>query len=48
MTTKPEVFIIESLRFDDERQDRFEGQIIKKILALSGKNCEYYYGSSPW
>lgn len=41
--SKPEVFIIESLRFDDERQDRFEGQIIKKILALSGKTCEYYY-----
>ncbi len=43
MTTKPEVFIIESLRFDDERADRFEGQIIKRILALSDKNCEYYY-----
>ncbi len=43
MITKPEVFIIESLRFDDERQDRFEGQIIKRILALSGKDCEYYY-----
>jgi hypothetical protein len=41
--TKPEVFIIESLGFDDEREDRFEGQIIKKILALSGKSCDYYY-----
>lgn len=42
-TTKPEVFIIESLDFDDEKHDRFEGRIISQILALSGKKCEYYY-----
>jgi hypothetical protein len=43
MITKPEVFIIESLKFEDERNKRFEGEIISKILALSGKHCEYYY-----
>jgi hypothetical protein len=43
MTTKPEVFIVESLTFEDEREERFEGQIIKRILGLSGKTCEYYY-----
>lgn len=43
MSTKAEVFIIESLSFADERADRFEGQIVKRILALSGKRCEYYY-----
>jgi len=41
--THPDVFIIESLRFDDERKKRSEGEIISRILALSGKNCEYYY-----
>jgi hypothetical protein len=43
MTTKPELFIIESLTLENERQYRFEGQIIKDILAASGKQCEYYY-----
>jgi hypothetical protein len=43
MTTKPEVFIIESLRFKDEKDKTFEGEILSKILALSGKTCEYYY-----
>ena len=38
-----EVFIIESLDFDDERSGRFEGRIISDILALSGKQCEYRY-----
>jgi len=41
--SRPEVFIIESLTLDDERHDRYEGQIISRILALSGKSCEYYY-----
>ena len=41
--TKPEVFIVESLDFDDEREQRFEGRIVSQILALSGKRCEYYY-----
>jgi hypothetical protein len=38
-----EVFIIESLEFDDEQNQRFEGRIISDILALSGKQCVYYY-----
>jgi hypothetical protein len=42
-TTKPEVFIIESLDFKDEKADRCEGLIISKILAFSGKKCAYYY-----
>ena len=41
--SQPEIFIIESLDFRDERADRFEGKIISQILALSGKNCEYCY-----
>lgn len=41
--SQPEIFIIESLDFDDERAERFEGRIISKILALSGKRCEYCY-----
>jgi hypothetical protein len=41
--SQPEIFIIESLEFDDERADRFEGRIISQILALSGKKCEYCY-----
>lgn len=41
--SQPEVFIIESLGFDDERAGRFEGQIVSKILALSDKKCEYCY-----
>jgi hypothetical protein len=42
-TTKPEVFIIESLDFKDEKEELFEGRIISQILALSGKRCEYFY-----
>jgi hypothetical protein len=41
--SQPEIFIIESLKFKDERAERFEGRIISQILALSGKNCEYCY-----
>jgi len=41
--SQPEIFIIESLDFDDERAERFEGRIISQILALSGKQCEYCY-----
>jgi hypothetical protein len=41
--TQAEVFIIESLDFDDKRNHRFEGRIISDILALSGKQCEYRY-----
>jgi hypothetical protein len=43
MRGKPEVFIIESLTFEDERSNRHEGRVIQRILALSGKQCDYYY-----
>jgi hypothetical protein len=41
--SEAEVFIVESLSFEDEAQQRFEGRIISEILALSGKECAYYY-----
>jgi len=41
--SQPEIFIIESLEFEDERAERFEGRIISQILKLSGKRCEYCY-----
>ena len=43
MSTKPEVFIIESLDFVDEEKERFEGQILSSILKLGGKRPKYYY-----
>lgn len=41
--TKPDVFIIESLTFDDEKDKRFEGKFLSQILHLSGKKPMYYY-----
>jgi hypothetical protein len=41
--TKPEVFIIESLKFDDEKKQLFEGKILSQILNMHGKKCLYYY-----
>jgi hypothetical protein len=41
--SKAEVFIIETLEFNEERKNRFEGRIISDILALGGKRCEYRY-----
>ena len=41
--TVPEVFIVESLGFDDEANDRCEGRIISNILHLNGKHSIYYY-----
>jgi hypothetical protein len=44
MSTKPEVFIIESLRLDDEEEGRQEGEILARILKLAGKrDTKYYY-----
>jgi hypothetical protein len=40
--SKPEIFIIESLRFEEEAS-LCEGKIISQILAMSDKQCEYYY-----
>jgi len=41
--TKPYVFIIESLEFEDEEKGYFEGEIISKILNLSRIEHKYYY-----
>ncbi|MDH5180410.1 MAG: hypothetical protein OEY07_12135 [Gammaproteobacteria bacterium] len=41
--TLPEVFIIESLTFDDEKQDLFEGRILSDILRKNDKEPIYYY-----
>jgi hypothetical protein len=43
METKPEVFIIESLSFENEKDNLFEGRILSNILELNGKRCQYYY-----
>jgi hypothetical protein len=42
-STKPEVFIIESLEFVDEENQRFEGRILFDILRMCGKNPKYFY-----
>lgn len=42
-TTKANVFIIESLDSIDEKEKRFEGQILSRILRLGGKQSRYYY-----
>ncbi len=41
--TVPELFIIESLRFEDEKNNRFEGKIVADILNLNGRRSAYYY-----
>ncbi|TVO93205.1 hypothetical protein [Shewanella algae] len=41
--SKPNVFIIESLDFEDEKSDRFEGKVLSQILKLNGIESEYYY-----
>ena len=41
--SKPEVFILESLTFEDEKAQRFEGRILADVLHLSGKKPIYYY-----
>jgi hypothetical protein len=41
-TTHPDVFIVESLDFDDE-DTRKEGEIIYRTLKMSGKNPIYHY-----
>jgi hypothetical protein len=43
MSSKPEVFIIESLKLSDEKKKRFEGKILADMLSLSDKKCIYYY-----
>lgn len=40
---KKGVFIIESLDFSDEKEERYEGKFLSKILHLGGIPSEYYY-----
>lgn len=39
----PELFIIESLDIEDEYNDCLEGQRLRTMLAMSGKECKYFY-----
>jgi hypothetical protein len=39
----PDLFIIESLRFEDEELDYPEGKFLAHILRLAGRNVHYYY-----
>ena len=39
----PEVFILESLSFNDEEEQRYEGKILCEILRMCGKTPRYYY-----
>ena len=41
--SKSDVFIIESLSFDDENEKLHEGEILSNILKLNGKEPIYYY-----
>jgi hypothetical protein len=41
--SEPNVFIIESLEFEDEEDERFEGEFLSRILHLAGKEPLYYY-----
>jgi len=41
-STRPDVFIIESLNFEDEEHRR-EGEIISRALRLAGKDPIYHY-----
>lgn len=41
--TIPYVFIIESLNFDDEQNNRYEGRFLSQILHLGGKESAYCY-----
>jgi hypothetical protein len=41
--SKPQVFIIESLRFNEEKLNLFEGRVVSQILHLGGKKSSYYY-----
>jgi hypothetical protein len=44
LTTKPQVFIIESLTLEDELLKRQEGKILSRMLSLMEKReTEYYY-----
>lgn len=42
LTTKPDIFIIESLKYDEEK-DHKEGEMIFRSLTMSAKKPEYRY-----
>jgi hypothetical protein len=42
-STKFSLYIIESLKFEDEKKKRLEGRILRDILRLSGHEVEYIY-----
>lgn len=46
MATIADVFIIESLKWEDEINNRFEGRRLAELLRLSGKNPKYFYFQS--
>lgn len=41
--TRFSLYIIESLKFDDETENRLEGKILRDILRLSGHEVDYLY-----
>lgn len=41
--TIPHFFIIESLKLEDEKESRFEGQFLYNYLKILGKNPVYFY-----
>jgi hypothetical protein len=41
--TTPDVFILESLSFEDEEKERYEGRVLASILKMCGKSPRYYY-----
>ncbi|WP_374468107.1 hypothetical protein [Phenylobacterium sp.] len=43
MSTNPEVFIVESLDFEDEAKGRHEGEILARMLKLMGKTQTTYF-----
>jgi hypothetical protein len=45
--TEAELFILESLRLEDEQAGRFEGKIMADILTLCGRKPIYYYFRTP-
>ena len=47
MTSEPDIFIIESLKLEDEKEELFEGDILRRVLRLSGKDPMYRYMYRP-
>jgi hypothetical protein len=45
--TATDLFIIESLRLEDEQAQLFEGKVMANILTMCGKKPIYYYFRTP-